>query len=90
MSSRVLQALYEQYPALIGGIVALMLILWPPPKRAEEESRRQARLAELQEGAEELYFEERRSLQTYGRDSAGPFRLLGVLLLLLSVSLLFF
>lgn len=81
--------LYEQYPILIGVMAGLLLILWPPPKRAEEESLRKARLAELQAGAEERHFEERRQLEAYGPNSAGPFRLLGALLLLLSISLLF-
>ena len=46
---------------------------------------RQTRLAELQGGAEERYFEERRELETYGPDSAGPFRLWGILILILSL-----
>jgi len=84
-----LAALYEQYPTLVGSAFGLLLILWPPPKRAEEKARRLIRLSELESGAEERYFEERRQLQAYGSNSAGPYRLLGALLLLLSVSLLF-
>lgn len=84
-----LGALYEQYPTLVGSLMGLLLILWPPPKREEEEAQRQKRLAELDSGAEERFFEERRQLQAYGPNGAGPFRLWGVLLLLLSVSLLF-
>jgi hypothetical protein len=83
------KALYEQYPTLIGSVLALLLILWPPPTQANEESERQARLAALESGAEEAFFEERRSLETYGPESAGPYRFWGVLLLLLSLSLLF-
>jgi hypothetical protein len=89
MNERMLAALYQHYPTLIGSILGLLLILWPPPKRAEEEARRQARLAELANGSDERFFEERRELQAYGPDSAGPFRLWGALLLLLSLSLLF-
>ncbi len=81
--------LFEQFPTLVGAAIALVLIFWPPPKIAENEQRRRARLQELEEGAEERYFEERRALETYGPDSAGPFRFWGVLLLLLSLSLLF-
>ena len=84
-----MRLLYEQYPALVGSILGLMLILWPPPKRAEEEGQRKARLSELQAGAEERYFEERRQLEAYGPKSAGPFRLLGALLIMLSVSAFF-
>ena len=84
-----MRRLFEQYPTLVGGMVALVLILWSPPRRGAEEGRRRARLAELDNGACEAYFEERRALETYGPDSAGPFRLWGVLLLLLSLSLLF-
>ena len=80
--------LYDQYPTLIGSMIGLLFILWPPPKRATEEARRQARLAELRTGAEEAFFEERRALETYGPKSAGPFRFWGVLILLLSLSLL--
>jgi hypothetical protein len=83
-----LGALIEQYPTVVGTALGLLLILWPPPKRAEEEARRQARLAELECGAEERHFEERRELQAYGPRSAGPYRLWGVLVLLLSLSLL--
>jgi hypothetical protein len=82
--------LYEQYPTLIGSILGLLLILWPPPKREMEEGRRRARLAELDNGATEAFFEERRALETYGPNSAGPFRFWGVLILLLSLSLLLF
>ena len=84
-----LMAIFQHSPTLIGSLLALLLILWPPPKRAEEEARRQARLAELASGADERYFEERRELQAYGRNSAGPYRLWGALLLLLSLSLIF-
>jgi hypothetical protein len=83
------RTLFEQHPTLIGGALGLLMILWPPPKWPEEEAQRQARLAELEGGAEEHFFEERRQLQAYGPNSAGPFRLGGALLLLLSVSLLF-
>ena len=80
--------LYEHYPTVSGSALALLLILWPPPKRGVEEARRQARLAELDGGADETFFEERRALETYGPNSAGPYRLWGVILLLLSLSLL--
>jgi hypothetical protein len=83
------RTLYEQYPSLIGGALGLLMILWPPPKQREEEAQRQARLAELENGGEERFFEERRQLEAYGPNSAGPFRFWGALLLLLSVSLLF-
>lgn len=82
--------LMERYPTLVGSLLGMLLILWPPPKRAEREAKRQQRLTELDNGAEEAFFEERRSLEAYGPDSAGPYRLWGLLLLALSLSLLFF
>ena len=69
--------------------VGLALILWPPPKRSKNEAKRKARLAELAEGAPERHFEERRQLEAYGPRSAGPFRLLGGLILLIGVAMLF-
>ena len=82
--------LFEQYPTLIGTLLGLTLIFWPPPVRPEEEAIRQRRLAELEAGNPERYFEERRALKTYGPNRGGPYRLWGVLLLAVSVSLLFF
>ena len=79
----------DQYHALIGIVLGLSLIFWPPPKRSENEAQRKARLAELADGAPERYFEERRQLQSYGPGSSGPFRLLGVLMLVLGVVMLF-
>jgi hypothetical protein len=67
----------------------LVLIFWPPPKRAEQEMRRQARLRELQGGAEEQYLEERRELESYGPNSAGPYRLWGALMLAVGIALFF-
>lgn len=84
-----LSALFEQYPTLIGSGLGLLLILWPPPKRADEKAQRRTRLAELEAGAKERFLEERRQLQADGAESAGPYRLLGVVLLMLSISLLF-
>ncbi len=77
---------YEQYPTVVGCAIALLLILWPPPEQVEEEARRKERLSELDHGADEAFFEERRALETYGPQSAGPYRLWGVLLLLLSLA----
>lgn len=77
--------LQEHYLTVAGLLIGLLLIFWPPPRQAGEEHERQARLAELRGGAEERYFEERRELETYGPDSAGPFRFWGFLLLTLSL-----
>jgi hypothetical protein len=79
----------DQYHSLISIILGLSLIFWPPPKRSEDQAQRKARLAELANGAPERYFEERRELQSYGPGSSGPFRLVGVLLLVLGVIMLF-
>ena len=79
----------DQYQALGSIVLGLGLIFWPPPKQRDKEEQRRARLAELEGGALERYFEERRQLETYGPKSVGPFRLLGVLLLLIGAALFF-
>ena len=81
--------LHEHYRALAGSALGLLIILWPPPKRFKEEAWRQERLAELESGDEERYFEETRELKAYGPESAGPHRLLGAIVLIMSLSLLF-
>jgi hypothetical protein len=82
-----LRLLSEHYPGVAAAITGLLLIFWPPPKHSEREEERQRRLAELRSGAPERYFEERRQLEAYGPDSAGPFRFWGVLLLFLSIAI---
>ena len=84
-----LRFLFEHYPALACLALGLLLVVWPPPEQATEERARQTRLDELAAGAEERHFEERRELEAYGPDSAGPFRFWGFLLLLLSLAILF-
>ena len=79
----------DLYQALTSIVVGLGLIFWPPPKQRDKEEQRRARLAELESGAPERYFEERRQLASYGPKTAGPFRLFGGLLLLLGLALLF-
>jgi hypothetical protein len=78
-----------QYQAVGSIVLGLGLIFLPPPRQRDKEEQRKARLAELANGAAERYFEERRQLEAYGPKSAGPFRVLGVLLLLLGVGLFF-
>ena len=85
-----LSLLYEHSPVVAGLLIGLLLILWPPPKQAAEEELGQSRLAELQNGAHERYFEERRELEAYGPKSGGPFRLLGFFILVLSIAPLLF
>jgi hypothetical protein len=79
----------EQYQALASIALGIGLIVWPPPKQGDKEQRRQARLAELASGAPERYFDERRELEAYGPRSAGPFRALGVLMVLIGGAVLF-
>jgi hypothetical protein len=79
----------DQYQAFGSIVLGLGLIFWPRSKRREKAEQRRARLAELESRAPERYFEERRQLETYGPKSAGPFRLLGVLMLLIGVALFF-
>jgi hypothetical protein len=78
----------DLYQPLASIVLGLSLIFWPPPKRRENEEQRTARLAELAAGAPERFFEERRQLEAYGPRSGGPFRLLGVLLLIIGVAML--
>jgi hypothetical protein len=80
---------WDQYQALGSIALGLGLIFWPPPKHRQKDEQRQARIAELKNGAAERYFEERRQLEVYGPKSTGPFRLLGVLMLLIGGALLF-
>ena len=84
-----LELLPKHYSAIVFILVGLLLILRPPPKGGLQEEQRQERLAELRAGAEERYFEERRELEAYGPNSAGPFRLWGTLILLLGLAVLF-
>jgi hypothetical protein len=77
--------LYHQYPMLVGIAAGLLMIFWPPPKWPAKEKLRRARIAELEAGANEAYFEERRALEAYGPRSGGPFRFWGFLLLALSL-----
>ena len=80
-----------EHPEALGSIgLGLAAIFWPLPKRGGRERHRQARVAELDSGAEERFFEERRQLESYGPKSAGPFRLLDVLIVLLGIAGLFF
>lgn len=83
-----MQLLFEYFPTLAGLIVGLLLIFWPPPKQPVGKEARRRRLAQLDAGAPERFFEERRELETYGPGSAGPYRLWGVWLVSLSVALL--
>lgn len=78
--------LYQAFGSIVLG---LGLIFWPPPKQEDKEEQRKVRLSELANGAPERYFEERRQLEAYGPKSSGPFRVLGVLLLLLGLGLFF-
>jgi hypothetical protein len=70
-------------------IVGIALVLWPPPRWSSNERLRRGRLAELNSGADEAYFEERRSLQAYGPSSVGPYRLWGGLICMLGVATFF-
>lgn len=81
--------LYHQYPILVVIAAGLLMIFWPPPKWPAMEELRRARIAELEAGSDEAYFEERRALETYGPRSGGPFRFWGFLLLALSLVPLF-
>lgn len=69
--------LTDHAEALGSIVLGLLAIFWPLPKQAGQERQREKRLAELNGGADESFFEERRQLENYGPKSGGPFRLLG-------------
>ena len=84
-------------PLLTGPVFAISalaagtaLILFPGRYRRRAEERHSSRLAELEAGAEESYFEEKRSLLAYRpiRSDRG-WRGVGALLILIGLYLLF-
>jgi hypothetical protein len=79
----------DQYQALGSILLGLAVIIWAPRMQRGKEKQRRARLAEIERGASEQYFEERRQLEAYRPKSAGPFRLLGALLLLIGLARIF-
>lgn len=71
-------------------VVGLSLAIWARPIVEWESRRRSARLSELQDGKEEKFFEERRSLETYPMTrSPNMLRVLGVAALLLGLTAAF-
>ena len=80
----------EFWQPLVGVALGLSMIVWPPPRRKGVEEKRLKRLAQLDAGADEAFLEERRELETYGPSSSGPFRLLGAIVLLLSIAAIYF
>ena len=51
--------------AVLCIIIGLTLLIWAHPIADELKGRRSARLRNLEEGEPEVFFEERRSLETY-------------------------
>lgn len=79
----------DQFQALGSILLGLAVIIGAPRMQRGKEEKRRARLAEIERGASEQYFEERRQLEAYGPKSAGPFQLLGALLLLIGLARFF-
>ena len=76
--------LLELLPVLATG---LALLLWPRRLRSKAAEQRARRMAELDSGSEEAFFEERRTLEAYPPLGAGGWRILGALLVLLAMAL---
>ena len=53
----------DQYQALGSILLGLAVITWAPRMQRGQEERRRARLAEIEGGASEQFFEERRQLE---------------------------
>ena len=73
-------------PLLPGLVLGLALLLWPRRLQSKAAQHRARRMAELDSGSEETFFEERRTLEAYRPLSAGGWRILGALLFLLSLA----
>jgi uncharacterized membrane protein len=74
------------------AMAAGVALMWFPGRWGRAiERRHAARLAELEAGAEEAFFEERRALEAYRppKSDMAPWRLLGALLFLLGAFLVF-
>lgn len=75
----------NHYPALIGIVIALAIIIWPTHSAARDEAARRKRLTELNNDAPEGFFEQRAELPTH-RVNAAPYRYAGLLLLIFSLA----
>lgn len=73
---------------VLGNVAGLMLVAVPGRLRRRIEEERMARLAELEAGAEESCFEEKRSLQAYPLPVAEILRAGGLIPLGVNLALL--
>lgn len=71
--------------SVLGIAAGLLLVTVPARLRGRIEAERAARLTELDSGARESYFEEKRALEAYPSPSAKFLQAAGVLLLSLSL-----
>lgn len=79
-----------EYKAIFVAIIGLILLIWPNFNVRRLEKSHATRMNELNAGADERYFEERRSLEAYPPRRRGLWwRLLGGLLILIAASALF-
>ena len=80
-------------PAPLDGLpgiaLGLALLFRAGPLRRSHEQERAARLTELEAGADEAFFEERRSLEAYPAPGVAALRWLGGALVLLSLAFAF-
>jgi hypothetical protein len=79
---------YTDGKAILGIVIGLGLIIFAPSIRRDVQGKREARLAELAEGAPEHYFEERRQLEAYPLRRNITLRLLGCFLVICSLAVL--
>jgi hypothetical protein len=76
----------SHYRDIIAIVLGFPLALFPGWFSRQARSRRQSRLNELEQGAPEVYFEERRTLDTYKPlKSVWAVRLLGVAMIALGL-----
>jgi hypothetical protein len=79
---------YVEVKAVLGVMIGLGLIIFAPSIRRDVQGKREARLAELADGAPEQYFEERRQLEAYSLRRNITLRLLGCFLVICGVAVL--
>lgn len=72
--------------AFFGIALGLVLLFGAGPLSETLERERSARLAELEAGAGEVFFEEKRALESYPLRPVRAFRLLGAALVIMSLA----
>ena len=76
----------DLFDALLGILMGLVLLFWAGPLRGSLEQERESRLTELDAGAGEAFFEERREIEAYPLLGVAALRWLGGALVVLSLA----